>query len=103
MSDLLEDLAALEHEQWAGWAKHMLGKSWPCADIPSALVSWHRWEAQADTPYADLSEADKEKDREFARKVLAVLYKYSPKEVHNAMLAAAEESEDAEERSAAKQ
>jgi len=62
---LLEQLAALEHEQWAHWTSYMLDND----TVENVL----RWRKQIETPYADLSEKEKESDREWARKVLAVL------------------------------
>lgn len=62
---LLEKLAALEHEQWASWARHVL----PNAN-PGDVAKWTR---QIETPYVELAEAEKESDREWARRVLAIL------------------------------
>lgn len=61
---LVEQLAALAHEQWSGWMLHLWGH-----DCPEAQARWLR---QVDTPYADLSEDEKESDRKEARRVLAV-------------------------------
>lgn len=62
---LIEELAALEHEQWAHWTRHFIDNT-----TPENLA---RWKAQCATRYADLSEAEKEKDRVWARRVLAIL------------------------------
>jgi hypothetical protein len=62
---LLEQLAALEHEQWARWTEHMLNNL-----TPDNIARWRR---QIDTPYASLSEQEKESDREWARRILALL------------------------------
>jgi hypothetical protein len=64
---LLETLATLEHEQWAHWARHMLYNLTP--------ENIARWRQQIDTPYADLSEQEKESDRQWARKTIAILQK----------------------------
>jgi hypothetical protein len=63
---LIEKLAELEHEQWAHWTRHLLDNL-----TPEHIARWRR---QAATPYAELSEAEKEKDREWARRVLACLH-----------------------------
>ena len=94
-----EALAALEHQQWAHWTRHMLEVLRPAIDaglsIPRAnerLLSmghargramhprWRaiedalsRWERQISTPYADLTEKEKDSDREWVDKVLAAL------------------------------
>lgn len=68
---LVEKLAALSHEQWAGWAQWMLDK-WTSVH-PSGETSPERWRRQIATQYADLSEAEKESDRIEACKVIALV------------------------------
>lgn len=63
--DVVEALAALSHEQWAGWARWMIDQ-WS----PEAVA---RWERQVATPYAELSEREKESDRVEARRILDLL------------------------------
>ena len=62
---LREALAALEHEQWAAWARHLLDNLTP--------ENVARWRRQIDTPYDQLSEAEKDRDREWADRVLRLL------------------------------
>ena len=62
---LRESLAALEHEQWALWAQWQMDHSSP--------DNVERWKRQIATPYAELSEREKDSDREWADKVLALL------------------------------
>jgi len=69
----MELLAAAEHESWSVWTAYMLDtiekesggdfniKSLPCVE---------RWMRQKVTPYASLSEKEKESDREVVRKKL---------------------------------
>jgi len=65
--DFLEKLAALGHEQLAHWVTHE-------DDITKqGFESWQRWLKQAQTPYEQLSNEEKEYDREWARKVLKLL------------------------------
>jgi len=62
--ELLERLAEVEHEQWMYWSKASAGEvSVECR------ARWSRWWI----PYAELPEEEKEKDRVFARKALAVM------------------------------
>ena len=61
--ELIERLAALEHEQWARWTRHLL------ANLTPRNIA--RWRRQIHTKYVDLSERDKESDRVWARKILA--------------------------------
>jgi hypothetical protein len=75
MNDLREQLAALAHEQWAGWMKYLFEKSIEggdgCVEIPALSVA--RWKRQMDTSYVDLPENEKESDRTEADKVLRVI------------------------------
>lgn len=63
--DKLERLAALEHQQWAHWTKYMLD------NLTEENIQ--RWRKQIETPYKDLTEKEKESDREWARKVLEII------------------------------
>lgn len=69
---LMENLAAIEHERWADWQRYLHSK---CSKmnlhggaliIPAELVK--QWERQIATPYADLSEKEKDSDREQVRR-----------------------------------
>lgn len=62
---LLENLANLEHEQWSHWTKYFLANYFK--------ENIERWRLQSHTPYNDLSEKEKESDREWARKVLELI------------------------------
>jgi hypothetical protein len=72
---LLEALAALEHERWSHWQRYLHSKCIPGSDgslmIPAELVS--RWTVQMSTPYAALSEQEKESDREQVRQTIEVI------------------------------
>jgi murein DD-endopeptidase len=71
----LEPLATLEHLRWAGWMEYLFTRGKQEADgsftIDAGSVA--RWRRQVATPYADLSEREKESDRIEARKSLALL------------------------------
>lgn len=64
VEDLVDIVAEVEHEQWAHWAEHMLNNS---TDENIA-----RWRQQIETPYDQLTESEKEKDRKWARKAMMV-------------------------------
>ena len=77
---LRERLAELEHEQWAHWAKHMLGILKPLfggmptePEFQRARIALERWERQIEAPYYDLTEEERDSDREWADRVIAVL------------------------------
>lgn len=63
--EIIEKLAELEHEQWAHWTKYMLD------NLTDENIA--RWKRQIEAPYEELSEKEKESDREWARKVLKIL------------------------------
>ncbi len=73
--DLLESLAAIEHERWAHWQSYIHGKGVRQPDgslvIPAEFVN--RWEKQIATKYADLDDKEKESDREQVRRYLPVI------------------------------
>jgi hypothetical protein len=85
----MEALAAAEHESWSGWTRYMLPRIekdfMEAAMTDSELVRAFdrfnempcvkRWIRQCNTPYADLSEAEKESDRDVVRKKLPVYRK----------------------------
>lgn len=74
-NELLEQLADLEHERWSGWMRYMFSKGTKNPDGTWTMPAWAvgRWERQASTPYADLSEQEKESDRVEARKGLMAI------------------------------
>ena len=65
MTDVPEALAALEHEQWVAWSKSL------AAAEPLSAERVERWQ-RLWVPYADLSEQEKDADRVWAQKALAL-------------------------------
>jgi hypothetical protein len=74
MNELLrEALAEYAHSAWAGWMEYMLPKLENSTD-PVERDYWiARWARQMKTPYASLTEKEKESDRAEADKMLAIL------------------------------
>ena len=76
--DLIEELANLEHDRWSGWQKHLHGLCEKNKDgsltIPASKVA--RWERQIQTPYSELSEKEKDSDREEAEKTLKIIRRH---------------------------
>jgi hypothetical protein len=64
---LIEALADYAHETWSAWVRHMFAQF---DDLPI-----QRWKRQMQIPYSELSEAEKELDREQARMIIAVIRK----------------------------
>lgn len=70
-SELFEKLAAIEHERWGDWQdychetilKGLKGKMSPLVEL-ELLSILYRWDRQINTDYKDLSEKEKDSDRE---------------------------------------
>lgn len=73
--ELLEKLATIEHERWAHWQQYMHDQCEVADDgslvIPAELAQ--RWQTQIDTRYADLSEKERDSDREQVRRYLPTI------------------------------
>ncbi len=69
--DQVERLADLVHEMWAGWMSWLYSHWY---DVHSSGETFqNRWRRQMETPYAALSEEEKESDRQEARRILELL------------------------------
>lgn len=73
---LRERLAELAHSQWSGWMKYLFSKGEFNEDGTWTMPAWavKRWTTQMNTPYAQLSDDEKESDRKEADKFLDVFY-----------------------------
>lgn len=75
LQQLIEPLAAIEHERWAHWQRYMhsQGTRHPDGSItfPAELVS--RWETQISTAYENLDDSEKESDREQVQRYLPLI------------------------------
>lgn len=85
-SELIEKLADIEHQRWSDWQKWMhscgyrlesettiegrhegnppVGAEMPAGSLVVSLSHVAHWDRQIETPYAELSEREKESDRE---------------------------------------
>ena len=77
--DILEIVAAIEHERWSGWEKYR--EKCVAAVRRDGDIETHeeRWRRQRETPYSALSEREKESDRVEARKTLAAVAAWQAK------------------------
>jgi hypothetical protein len=74
--EFVEKGADLEHERWAKWQRYVHTKCVPSADDGIWQIGYEfieRWERQINTPYAELSESEKESDREQVRPYLPLI------------------------------
>ena len=76
--------ANIEHDRWARWQKHLHSKLkyWEfdkskggnkMAMYVLDPADYERWSRQIDTPYSELSESEKESDREESRNYLPLI------------------------------
>ncbi len=72
-----EKIAEIQHEIWSHWMRYLFSISEQNSDgsvtIPADKVK--RWKRQMDTSYSNLSEAEKESDRDQANKILVIIKK----------------------------
>jgi hypothetical protein len=76
LDELVETLASIEHERWSHWQKYMHSKCVPQGSDGALLIPAHlvcRWEKQIATPYSELSDEEKESDRQQVRKYLPLI------------------------------
>jgi hypothetical protein len=77
--ELIEQLADKEHASWANWMLYLFSKSEINPDgsvtIPPGLVE--RWQRQSETDYADLSEKEKQSDRDEVARILPIIEEYA--------------------------
>jgi hypothetical protein len=77
-NDLMEKLAAVEHERWSHWQRYVHSQCLTVSDgsliVPTELVS--RWERLISTPYAQLTQDEQESDREQVRRYLPLVTSY---------------------------
>ena len=72
---LIEELASVEHERWSHWQRYLHEQCVSGADgsltIPADLV--RQWTTQMNTPYTQLSEKEKDSDREQVQRYLPII------------------------------
>lgn len=67
--ELREQMAAIEHEQWAYWTKHMM--------LNDTSENRERWNRQIATPYSALTEKEKDLDRKWVDKIILLLLSHN--------------------------
>jgi len=75
IDDFVEKLADIEHKRWSHWQRYLHGKCERQPDgslvIPPELAE--RWQRQLETPYSDLTDAEKQSDRDQVQQYLPIL------------------------------
>jgi hypothetical protein len=71
----IDTLAAVEHERWAHWQRYMHSKGTRLADgslqLSGDLIA--RWEKQIATPFAELTQEEKDSDRDQVRVAIPII------------------------------
>lgn len=73
---LIEQLAAIEHERWADW-QNWVHKVYLEGNFGDFML---RWQKQIATPYSELSEAEKQSDRDQVKRYWPLITQYIAKE-----------------------
>lgn len=76
--ELREELSDLAHRQWTGWMRYLFSKGIKNEDGSFTIPAWavERWERQVNTDYENLSESEKDSDRNEADKFINVFENY---------------------------
>lgn len=78
---LIERLAEIEHERWSdwqAWCHKILRENCPSPGLEAVL---ERWDRQIATTYKDLSEQEKQSDRDQVNRYLPLLKDYIEAEI----------------------
>ena len=77
--ELIEQLSEKEHVSWAHWMHYLFSKCESLPDgsmvIPSELAT--HWKRQTYTSYENLSEREKQSDRDEVAHILPIIEKYA--------------------------
>lgn len=82
-AELVEALADKAHASWAHWMEYLFSK---CLtdDLGEMIIPAHlvkHWQRQIDTPYADLSESEKQSDRDEVAKIMPIIEEHMEQSV----------------------
>lgn len=76
-----EELAEYAHAAWSNWMTYLfekceLSERYLSGEKAVVIPAWavERWQRQMNTPYTELSEAEKESDRAEADRMLAIVH-----------------------------
>jgi hypothetical protein len=73
MATVVEQLADIEHQRWSDWQKWCNQVLRENNSSPEQGDILERWDRQIETPYSELSESEKESDREQVRRYLPII------------------------------
>lgn len=88
-SQWVEEVAAIQHDQWSGWMEYLFSK---CRKDPSAVDDYIipeefvvRWRRQMNTAYKDLPENEKDSDRKEAERYRELFETHAKEQVEAAL------------------
>ena len=75
IKNLEEYLADKEHDSWSRWMKYLFSKSTMNNNGSCTMPKWavNRWTREMNTPYSELSEKEKQSDRDEIQHFLELL------------------------------
>ena len=91
----MEKFADIEHQRWADWQKylhsctHLNDRGEICFN---SYRQFEHWKRQIETPYAELTEEEKESDRKQVKRYWSIIAKDLSQEIANAEKRVAEEN-----------
>jgi hypothetical protein len=73
--NIREELSNYAHNSWSGWMKYLFDKSKQNEDGTITIPVWavERWTRQMNTPYNELSEEEKNSDRDEADEIITII------------------------------
>src|SRR5713101_3691378 len=76
--ELIEQLAEKEHASWARWMIYLMRRCTVSVDGSMTISAGDQrhWTRQAETAYGDLSEREKQSDREEVALILPIIRQY---------------------------
>ncbi len=71
----IDNLADIEHDRWSHWQKymHQKGERQPDGSLLISADLVAQWDRQIQTPFAELTDDEKESDRDQVRKYIPVV------------------------------
>ena len=87
--ETLEQLATIEHQRWANWQKYVHSKLVPYTYGNKVMEcsDFEHWQKEIDTPYDELTEAQKQSDRDEVMRYWPVVEKVIQRAVLEAKIA----------------
>lgn len=72
-----ESLSEYAHDAWSGWMKYMFSKMTINRDETATMPEWavERWTRQMNLSYTELSEEEKDSDRDEAERMLSIAFR----------------------------